>query len=213
MLRRRRRRPSRPRPRRRRSRTPPTAAGHDRRIVDAAEASCRSSRQEGETKKDDKPPVHSKWDATLYGFAELDVINDSTQGFGELAGGSAIARPNTYAGDHGQTTYTTRNSRIGFKLAAPEANGIKASAQLEMDFLGNQPPGISDASLYQNPTFRIRHMNVKLETPVRRRPRGSVLAAVRLAVDVPPEHRRDPRRAGSGLFARTAGSRRQVDQG
>jgi hypothetical protein len=118
-----------------------------------------------EEKKDEaKPLVHSKWDATLYGFAELDVINDSTQGFGELAGGSPIARPNTYAGDHGQTTYTTRNSRIGFKLAAPEANGVKASAQLEMDFLGNQPPGISEASLYQNPTFRVRHMNVKLES-------------------------------------------------
>jgi len=117
-------------------------------------------------KKDDKPPVHAKWDATLYGFAELDIINDSTQGFGELAGGSAIARPNTYAGDHGQTTYTTRNSRIGFKVAAPEVNQIKPSAQLEMDFLGNQPPGISEASLYQNPTFRVRHMNVKLETPV-----------------------------------------------
>lgn len=120
-----------------------------------------------EPKKDDKPPppVHSKWDATLYGFAELDAIWDSTQGFGELAGGSLIARPDTYAGDHGQTTFTPRNSRIGFKLAAPETNGIKASAQLEMDFLGNQPPGISEASLYGNATFRVRHMNVKLETP------------------------------------------------
>src|SRR5450631_2394404 len=57
-----------------------------------------------EEKKDEaKPLVHSKWDATLYGFAELDVINDSTQGLGELAGGALIARPNTYAGDHGQT--------------------------------------------------------------------------------------------------------------
>jgi len=121
-----------------------------------------------EPKKDEKPPppVHSKWDATLYGFAELDAIWDSTQGFGELAGGSAIARPGTYAGDHGQTTFTPRNSRIGFKVAAPEtADKLKASAQLEMDFLGNQPPGISEGSLYGNATFRIRHMNAKLETP------------------------------------------------
>jgi len=120
-----------------------------------------------DAKKDEPPPppTHSKWDATLYGFAELDAIWDSTQGFGELAGGSAIARPNTYAGDHGQTTFTPRNSRIGFKLKAPEYNDIKASAQLEMDFLGNQPPGISEASLYGNATFRIRHMNVKMETP------------------------------------------------
>jgi hypothetical protein len=118
-------------------------------------------------KKDDipPPPVHSKWDATLYGFAELDAIWDSTQGFGELPGGTAIARPRTYAGDHGQTTFTVRNSRIGFKLAAPEVNHIKATAQLEMDFLGNQPPGISEASLYGNATFRFRHINIKLETP------------------------------------------------
>lgn len=117
-----------------------------------------------EPKKDEKPPVHAKWDATLYGFAELDMITDSTQGFGELAGGAAIARPNTYAGDHGQTTFTPRNSRIGFKVAAPEYQGMKASAQLEMDFLGNQPTGISEASLYGNATFRFRHLNAKLET-------------------------------------------------
>jgi len=120
-----------------------------------------------EPKKDDKPPppVHAKWDATLYGFAELDAIWDSTQGFGELAGGSLIARSGSLAGDNGQTTFTGRNSRIGFKVAAPEVNNIKASAQLEMDFLGNQPPGISEASLYNNATFRVRHMNLKVETP------------------------------------------------
>ncbi|MFT3696933.1 MAG: hypothetical protein QM831_27575 [Kofleriaceae bacterium] len=118
-----------------------------------------------EEKKDEKPPVRAKWDATLYGFAELDIINDSTQSFSELAGGTAIARPNTYAGDHGQTQYTARNSRLGVKVAAPEVNQMKASAQLEMDFLGNQPTGISEASLYQNATFRFRHLNAKLETP------------------------------------------------
>ncbi|HEY0252777.1 MAG TPA: hypothetical protein VGC41_14680, partial [Kofleriaceae bacterium] len=117
-----------------------------------------------EKKSEEKPAVRSKWDATLYGFAELDIINDSTQGFGELAGGTAIARPNTYAGDHGQTQYTARNSRLGFKVAAPEVNGMKASAQLEMDFFGNQPTGISEASLFQNPTMRFRHLNAKLET-------------------------------------------------
>ncbi len=117
-----------------------------------------------EKKKDPPPPVHSKWDATLYGFVELDAIEDSTQGFNDLAGNAVIARPNTYAGDHPQATFSGRNSRIGFKVAAPEANGIKASAQLEMDFLGNQPAGISEAAFWQNPTMRFRHLNVKLET-------------------------------------------------
>jgi hypothetical protein len=57
-----------------------------------------------------------------------------------------------------------RNSRIGFKVGAPEFEGIKASAQLEMDFLGNQPPQASEAAFIANPTFRFRHMNLKLET-------------------------------------------------
>ncbi|CAN5596350.1 hypothetical protein BH11MYX1_BH11MYX1_09280 [soil metagenome] len=117
-----------------------------------------------EKKKDPPPPAHAKWDMTLYGFVEFDAIEDSTQGLNDLAGNTTVARPNTYAGDHPQTTYGARNSRFGVKLSAPEFNGVKASAQLEMDFLGNQPPGISEAAFWQNPTFRYRHLNVKLET-------------------------------------------------
>ncbi len=117
-------------------------------------------------KKEDKPVLHSKFDATLYGFVEVDSIFDSTQGLNDLAGNAAIARPNTYTGDHGQTMFGARNSRIGIKLAAPVEDDIKASAQLEMDFLGNQAAGISEQSFWQNAPFRFRHMNVKLETPV-----------------------------------------------
>ena len=126
----------------------------------------------------------------------------------------AIARPGTYAGDHGQLTFTPRNSRIGFKLAAPETNDIKASAQLEMDFLGNQPPGISEASLYGNATFRFRHMNVKLETPVRRHPRGPVLEPVRLAVAVSTRTPSRSRACPGEVYSRVAADpHRQGDQG
>ena len=117
-----------------------------------------------EKKKDPPPPAHAKWDMTLYGFAEFDAIEDSTQGLNDLAGNATLARPNTYAGDHPQATFGARNSRFGVKLAAPEHDGIKASAQLEMDFLGNQPPGVSEAAFWQNATMRFRHLNVKLET-------------------------------------------------
>lgn len=112
-----------------------------------------------------KPVITSKWDGQLYGFVELDTIYDSTQGLNDLAGNAAIAKSGSYAGDHGQTTMAARNSRIGYRLNAPEYHGIKASAQLEMDFLGNQPPGISEASFFQNAGFRYRHLNLKLETP------------------------------------------------
>jgi hypothetical protein len=112
------------------------------------------------------PAVTGKWETTLYGFVEVDGIWDSTQGLNDLAGNAAIPRPNTYAGNHAQTTMAARNSRIGFKLAAPTYDDIKATGQLEMDFLGNQPPGISEAAFFQNPTFRFRHLNLRLETPV-----------------------------------------------
>ncbi len=117
--------------------------------------------------------VASKWEASLYGFVEFDMIKDTTQGLIDLAANSAIARPSTYAGDHGQVMIGARNSRIGFKLGAPTYDGIKATAQLEMDFLGNQPGKpfdasglVSESAFWQNPGFRIRHMNVKLEMPM-----------------------------------------------
>jgi hypothetical protein len=63
--------------------------------------------------------------------------------------------------------FGARNSRIGFKLNAPETDGIKTSAVLEMDFLGNQPTSTaSQAALIGNPTFRIRHMALKMEDPI-----------------------------------------------
>jgi len=117
------------------------------------------------------PAVVGKWDATLYGYVEADFIYDSTQGLNDLAGNAGLARPNTYAGNHGQLTMGGRNSRLGFRLAAPSYNGIKTSAMLEMDFLGNQPAGqpfvngVSEAAFILNPTFRFRHYNFKIETP------------------------------------------------
>jgi hypothetical protein len=116
----------------------------------------------------------------LYGFAEGDVIHDTTQSFTELAGHGAIAHGGSNVGDNGRTMFAVRNSRIGFKLNAPEVNGIRASAQMEMDFFGNQPANppatgpaapagalsatFSEASFFNNPTFRVRHMLLKVES-------------------------------------------------
>jgi hypothetical protein len=128
----------------------------------------------------DKPMVTTKWDANLYGFVEADSILDSTQGLSDVVGSSSIAHPNTYAANHPQMIFSARNSRIGLKLGAPDYNGIKATAQLEMDFLGNQAGSpdaqylqtsgkgatiLSEQQFWQNPTFRFRHLNLKLETP------------------------------------------------
>jgi hypothetical protein len=110
--------------------------------------------------------VLGRWSTTMYGFVELDVIGDSTQSFTDRPGNTLVQRADTYAGKNGRFTMSVRNSRIGFKLRAPEYFHVRASAMLEMDFLGNQPPTASESAFFTNPTFRIRHMNFKLETPI-----------------------------------------------
>jgi len=112
-----------------------------------------------------KPAISSKYTAEIYGFAEFDAIYDSTQGLNEIAGNAVIQKKGTFGGDHGRLNYSARNSRIGFRFKGPESDAIRASGIVEGDFLGNQPTGISDAALINNPTFRIRHFVGKLETP------------------------------------------------
>lgn len=117
--------------------------------------------------------VKGKWNPTLYGFIVLDTGFDSTQSFtGACPGYFPIAKPGTYAGEHARTFFDARGSRFGFRLAAPEMDGMKATAVIELDFLGNQlptnygagPNGISENASYTNGLFRIRHAAIKVET-------------------------------------------------
>jgi hypothetical protein len=121
--------------------------------------------------KADAPPVTSKWSTTFYGFAEGDLILDSVQGPGEALGNGALPRPAngttaaTFASQHGQFITSARNSRLGFRFTAPTVSEIKPTGNIEFDFNGNQPPGITEASTYVNATMRIRHAYLKFETP------------------------------------------------
>jgi hypothetical protein len=112
-------------------------------------------------------PMKGKWNPVMYGFVEFDAMRDSTQSFNDLAGNGSVASSTSYAGKHERTTFGVRNSRLGFKLTAPESNGIKTSGILEMDFFGNQPsnpPTTSEGAFFASPTFRIRHFAMKLES-------------------------------------------------
>jgi hypothetical protein len=122
--------------------------------------------------KPEAPVVHARWDASLYGFVELDSLYDTTQSLIDVQGNSGLMRPGTYKGDHGQTTFGVRNSRIGVKVGAPEYNSVRTSAQLEMDFQANQPGRpfdstnlVSEQQFWQNAGFRVRHMFLRFETP------------------------------------------------
>lgn len=136
-----------------------TQAEYDSSVRDLAEST-------GTQAGDALTLVVGRWSTTMYGFVEADHIFDSTESFNDLAGNAQVARPGTYQGDHPRLMFGVRNSRIGFRLRAPEYHRVRVSAMLEMDFLGNQPPGATEAALFTNPGFRIRHFNLKLETPI-----------------------------------------------
>jgi hypothetical protein len=107
------------------------------------------------------------WNASIYGFAELDIMGDSTRSFPtEGVLNYTIARPNTVLGDNPALHITARNSRIGFSAEAPVWNSIKAKAVVEMDFFGNQAPGTSQTDVFTNGTLRMRLFYLKLDTPV-----------------------------------------------
>lgn len=118
-------------------------------------------------------PVKGKWNPTLYGFLAFDMVHDSTQSFSTgCPGYLLIAKKGTFAGDHGRTIFDARGSRFGFRLAAPETDGMKATAVIEADFVGNQlsmnyganPTGISENSTYNNGLLRLRHAAIKIES-------------------------------------------------
>jgi hypothetical protein len=116
-----------------------------------------------------------KFATTLYGFIEADGVYDSTQSLNEAPKDTQIQKGGTFAGDHDRLQFSVRNTRFGFRSKAPEYHGIRASAQLEMDFLGaTLPIGQSssttpyfgtEANQYTAPTMRARHLNLKMETP------------------------------------------------
>jgi len=131
--------------------------------------------------------VLGKWVTTVYGFLEGDSIYDSTQSFTDAAGGTQVLRPSGqtaapvtaisggappvqatqgYEGSHGQTLFSVRNSRLGLRLRTPGTETVHVSGLLEMDFLGNQPSGISQTSYFTSPTMRLRHAMFRVETPV-----------------------------------------------
>lgn len=115
-------------------------------------------------------PVVNKWNAQLYGFAEVDAIQDTREAMTEVPGNPVLPHAgNNYAADHGRMQLSMRNSRVGFRFSSPEFRGMKGSGLIETDFFGNQPNaagGGSEGAFYNNAGLRVRHAWGKLETPV-----------------------------------------------
>jgi hypothetical protein len=149
-----------------------TQAEYDSAVHDLVDTSGEHVPSEGSV-------VMGKWSTTLYGFVESDYIWDSTRAFNDLAGGSQVPRGNTQGGENGRVQFSVRNSRLGFRLRAPEVSGVRASAVVETDFLGTQLPianpdpaptpvnaAGTEGTFFTSPVLRARHLYLKVETPV-----------------------------------------------
>jgi hypothetical protein len=137
---------------------------------------------------------NTRWSLQFYGFAELDIIHDSTRGFNESLGNGIIPRrellatsllpqlnpdgslASNPAGVNGRLTESARNSRFGFKVDAPPVDEVKSSILLEVDFFGNQPSTgtysytqlgapLTENNLIASGTLHMRHAYFKLESP------------------------------------------------
>ena len=112
----------------------------------------------------------SGWSLTFFGFVELDALADSTRSYDDAIGPTLVARSDTYEGRTDRTQFSVRNTRLGLALAAPVVGGVRPSAVLEGDFFGAAPSAhagpasASEASFFDNPSFRIRHAYVRLES-------------------------------------------------
>ncbi len=146
-------------------------AEYESAVRDLTESAGRHAPDEGTV-------VMGKWSTTLYGFVEADNIYDTTRSFNDLAGSTLVARPSSSggnnAGDNGRMTMGIRNSRVGLRLKAPEMGcGVRTSAMVELDFQGAElPVGVaqpyqgSEGTFFTSPTTRVRHLNLKVETPI-----------------------------------------------
>ena len=108
----------------------------------------------------------SGWNVTMYGYAALNVMQDSTQSFGTALGNTIIQRRGTIRGNQLQAQATARDSRLGMRFAAPDFGNIHSSVNIEADF--NAPPPIeyTEANSVTQAGFRMRHYYMKVETPV-----------------------------------------------
>ncbi len=106
------------------------------------------------------------WKVGVCGYVALNAMHDSTQSLGAGLNNAMIARPGTYAGDHGQTQFTARDSRINIEAAAPATHGVEASGLIQFDFTGVMPSDTTESDAYVFGTPRLRIAVMRLKTPV-----------------------------------------------
>jgi hypothetical protein len=112
--------------------------------------------------------LQSRWRSVLYGFVEVNAMRDSTESYGPSSNNVMLARPGTYAGQHGRTQMTANNSLIGVLLEARPYDGLYANGHAELDFFGAQPTDATEQTIYTTPSVRMRLFYLRLKAKVGR---------------------------------------------
>src|SRR5450432_224485 len=107
-----------------------------------------------------------RWQTTLYGFAELDAMHDTSQAYGPASNNAMLARPGSYAGAHGRSQLTVANSQIGLRAVAPDYGRIKTMGRAEIDFFGVQPTDATEQTTFTTPSARLRLFVLQVKTPI-----------------------------------------------
>jgi hypothetical protein len=118
--------------------------------------------------------VLARFVTTFYGYLEGDAIHDTQRAVNDSYGGHpSLNLPGTVPGDNGRTTFSSRGTRLGIRFAAPEVSGVRVRGLFEMDFVGNapgnpgaRPPTQTEASFFTNPTPRLRHGLMQVDTDI-----------------------------------------------
>ena len=116
-----------------------------------------------------QPPnevMRARWQTSLYGFVELNGMHDATQSYGPSTNNVMLARPGTYAGQHGRTQLTANNSLFGFVLTAPTLAAMQALGHVEVDFFGVQPTDATESTIYTTPSVRMRLFYLRLRKSI-----------------------------------------------
>jgi hypothetical protein len=144
----------------------PTSTGAPTTFAPADESQKSLTAQYGRSECKHLVADASGWKIGVCGYVALNAIHDSTQGLNSGLNNSIIARPGTYAGDHDQSQFTARDSRINVEAAAPATHGVEASGLIQMDFTGIMPSDSTEQDQYVFGTPRLRIAVMRLRTPI-----------------------------------------------
>ena len=105
----------------------------------------RTPRTRGQARR----ALEARWETSLYGFAELDLMQDTHPELRRRRRTTRCwrGRGRTPARTRA-TQFTANNSQLGLRIAAPAFQQMRTTGQVEMDFFGVLPADATEQTIY-----------------------------------------------------------------